>query len=265
MMQLIDPHVHMDALTKNSLELMAISGIVAVIGDGAPSEGLAVSASAATDFFERTLDYDTRRGSEAFIKVYTLVGLNMFGVPPDYEKVLEVLPEYLNRERVVGLGEIGLDPKSRRCPDLAKQEEILKAELKMAKEYNKAVLMHLPSAEKTSWVERYFNLIDEADLDHEKTVITHADSSVIKMITDCGCIAAITVSPMRRITPEDGARMLQGNALNMMLVNSDNILQHPSDPLSVPKTAFETKKLGFNDEEVGQIFFNNPKRIFGLD
>jgi len=59
--------------------------------------------------------------------------------------------------------------------------------------------------------------------------------------------------------------MLQGNALNMMLVNSDNILQHPSDPLSVPKTAFETKKLGFNDEEVGQIFFNNPKRIFGLD
>jgi len=265
MMQLIDPHVHMDALTKSSLELMAIAGIVAVVADGAPSEGLAISASAVTDFFERTLGYDTRRGSEVFIKVYTLLGLNMFGVPPDYAKVLEALPEYLNRDRVVGLGEIGLDPNSRRCPDLNQQEEVLKAEIKMAKEYNKAVLMHLPSVEKTSWVEQYFKLIHEACLEHDKVVMTHADSSVIKMITDYGCIAAITVSPMRRITPEDGARMLQGGDLGRMLVNSDSILQHPSDPLSVPKTALEMRKLGFSDEKIRQIFFENPKRIFSLD
>jgi len=265
MMQLIDPHVHMDALTKNSLELMAIAGIVAVLGDGAPSEGLAISASAVTDFFERTLGYDTRRGSEAFIKVYSLLGLNMFGIPPDYAKVLEALPEYLNRDRVVGLGEIGLDPNSRRCPDLSRQEEILKAELKMAREHNKTVLLHVPSAEKMRWVERYFKLIDETGLEHDKVVLTHADSSVIKLITDYGCIAAITVSPMRRITPADGAGMLQGVDLGRMLVNSDTILQHPSDPLSVPKTALEMRKLGFSNEEVGQVLFNNPKRIFSLD
>jgi predicted metal-dependent TIM-barrel fold hydrolase len=264
MMKLIDPHVHMDALTKNSLELMAITGIVAVLGDGAPSEGLAISASAVTDFFERTLVYDTRRGSEAFIKVYTLLGVNMFGVPPDYEKVLETLAQYLTRERVVGLGEIGLDPNSRRCPDLNQQEEILKAELNMAREYDKAVLLHLPSAEKARWVERYFTCIDDAGLRHDKAVLTHADSSVIKMITDYGCIAAITVSPMRRITAADGAKMLQGVDLGRMLVNSDSILQHPSDPLSVPKTAFEMRRLGFSDKEVGQVFLDNPRRIFSL-
>jgi predicted metal-dependent TIM-barrel fold hydrolase len=263
-MELMDPHVHMDALTKNNLELMAITGIKAVVADGAPSEGLTISASAVTDFYERTLGYDTRRGSDAFIKVYTLLGLNMFGVPPDYEKVLEVLPEYLNRDRVVGLGEIGLDPNSRRCPDLSQQEEILKAELTMARQYDKAVLLHVPSAEKTSWVERYFKLIDEAGLEHDKVVLTHADSSIIKMITDYACIAAITVSPMRRITPGDGAKMLQGVDLGRMLVNSDSILQHPSDPLSVPKTALEMRKLGFTNEEIRQVFFDNPKRIFNL-
>jgi predicted metal-dependent TIM-barrel fold hydrolase len=263
-MQLIDSHVHMDALTKSSLELMAIAGIVTVVADGAPSEGLTISASAVTDFYERTLSYDTRRGSEAFIKVYTLLGLNMFGVPPDYEKVLEALPEYLNRENVVGLGEIGLDPNSRRCPDLNQQEEILKVELKMAREYNKAVLLHVPSAERKSWVERYFQFIDEAGLEHDKVVLTHADSSIIKMITDYACIAAITVSPMRRIAPGDGAKMLQGVDLGRMLVNSDSILQHPSDPLSVPKTAFEMRKLGFSTEEVGQVFLDNPRRIFSL-
>jgi predicted metal-dependent TIM-barrel fold hydrolase len=263
-MQLIDTHVHMDALTKNSLELMAITGINVVVADGAPSEGLTISASAVTDFFERTLGYDTKRGEQAFIEVYSLLGLNMFGVPLDYEKVLEALPEYLIRDRVVGLGEIGLDPNSRRCPDVSQQEEILKAELKMAREYNKAVLLHVPSAERKSWVERYFKLIDEAGLEHDKVVLTHADSSVIEMITDYGCIAAITVSPMRRITPGDGAKMLQGVDLGRMLVNSDSILQHPSDPLSVPKTALEMRKLGFSDEEIRQIFFDNPKRIFNL-
>jgi len=264
-MHLIDPHVHMDALTRNSLELMAIAGIASVVADGAPSEGLAISASAVTDFFERTLDYDTRRGSDAFITVYTLLGINMFGVPPDYEKVLEALPAYLNRDRVVGLGEIGLDPNSRRCPDLNQQEEILKAELAMAEEYNKTVLLHLPSLEKASWVERYFTFIDEAGLRHEKAVLTHADSSVIEMITDYSSIAAVTVTPMRRITPADGAKMLQGVDLGRMLVNSDSILQHPSEPLSVPKTAFEMKKLGFSDKEIGKVFFDNPKRIFSLD
>jgi hypothetical protein len=245
----------MDALTKNSLELMAIAGITSVVADGAPSEGLTISASAVTDFFERTLGYDTRRGSEAFIKVYTLLGLNMFGVPPDYQNVLEAMPEYLNRDRIVGLGEIGLDPKSRRCPDISQQEEILEAELKMAKEYYKAVLLHLPSAEKKGWVEQYFMFIDEAGLDHDKVVLTHADSSVIKMITDFGCIAGITVSPMRQITPGDGAKMLKGADLSRMLVNSDTILQHHSDPLSVPKTALEMRKVGFSDEEIRQVFF----------
>jgi predicted metal-dependent TIM-barrel fold hydrolase len=262
--QLIDPHVHMDALSKNSLDLMAIAGITAVVADGAPSEGLTISASAVTDFFERTLGYDTRRGAEVFIKVYSLLGLNMFGIPPSYEKVLEAMPEYLIRDRVVGLGEIGLDPKSRRCPDLSQQEEILKAELKMAREYNKAVLLHVPSAERRSWVERYFKLIDEAGLEHDKVVLTHADSSVIKMITDYDCIAAITVSPMRQITPGDGAKMLQSVNLSRMLVNSDSILQHPSDPLSVPKTALEMRKLGFSNEEVRQVFLDNPRRIFSL-
>lgn len=264
-MQLIDTHVHMDALTKNSLELMAIAGITVVVADGAPSEGLTISASAVTDFFERTLGYDTDRAGQAFIEVYSLLGLNMFGVPPDYETVLEALPEYLIRDRVVGLGEIGLDPNSRRCPDISQQEEILKAELKMAKEYNKAVLLHLPSAERRSRVEQYFSLVNDAGLEHEKVVLTHADSSVINMITDYGCIAAITVSPMRQITPRDGAKMLQSVDLSSMLVNSDSILQHPSDPLSVPKTALEMRKLVFSDEEIRQVFFDNPKRIFSLD
>jgi len=263
-MQLIDTHVHMDALSKNSLELMAIAGIKAVVADGAASEGLTISASAVTDFFERTLGYDTERGGQAFIEVYSLLGLNMFGIPPSHDKVLEALPEYLIRDRVVGLGEIGLDPKSRRCPDLNLQEEILKAELKMAREYNKAVLLHVPSAERKSWVKRYFKLIDEAGLEHDKVVMTHADSSIIKMITDYGCIGAITVSPMRQITPGDGAKMLQNVNLRSMLVNSDSILQHPSDPLSVPKTALEMRKLGFSDEEVRQVFLDNPKRIFNL-
>lgn len=263
-MQLIDSHVHMDSLGKDTLELMAVAGITAVVADGAPGEGLATSAQAVLDFYERTLSYDTNRGAQAFIDVYSMLGLNMFGVPPDYEKVLDALPKYLAREKVVGLGEIGLDPRSRRCPDISRQEEILKAELQIAKEYNKIVLLHIPSTERAKWVGQYFKLVDAAGLKPDKVVMTHADSSVIKIITDYGCVAAITVTPMRKITPEDGARMLKDSNLGMILVNSDSILQHWSDPLGVPKTALEMRKLGFKEEDIRKVVYDNAKRVFNL-
>jgi predicted metal-dependent TIM-barrel fold hydrolase len=263
-MQLIDTHVMMESLGLQDLEAMSACGVKAIIADAAGGMDYATSAQAAINYFEHTLVGETKRASDYFIDVYVIVGINMNAVPADYEKILDALPEYLKRERVVGVGEIGLEPKSGTCPDLGKQEEILKAELRIAKEYNKAAVMHLTSAERASWIEQYIKLIDEVGLDRGKAVIVHSDASTTKIITDAGCIAGLSVLPMRRMTPEDAAKIISENDMNRILVSSDSRIRHRSDALSVPRIAVQMRRLGLSEEDVKKVLFDNPNKVFNL-
>ena len=264
-MPLIDSHVMMDSLGVLDLEAMAAAGVKVLISDAAGGMDVATSSEAAIQYYERTLAGETKRAADYFIEVYTILGINMFAVPPDYEIILEKLPIYLQHERVVGIGEIGLEPRSSTCPDLDKQEEILKSQLKMAREHDKAVVLHLPPMESPKWIERYIRLIDDAQIERTNVVITHADATTAKIITESGCMAGISVLPMRRITPEDAAKIVADNDINRVLVNSDTRVRHRSDPLGVPRTALQMKRLGFKDEDITKVFYDNPKRVFKLN
>jgi len=263
-MQLIDTHVMMESLGLQDLEAMSACGVKAIIADAAGGMDYATSAQAAINYFEHTLVGETKRAADYFIDVYVILGINMMAIPADYEKILDALPEYLKRERVVGVGEIGLEPKSGTCPDLSKQEEILKAELRMAKEHNKAAILHLPSTERTGWIERYIKLIDDTGLDRGKAIIVHSDASTTKIITDAGCIAGLSVLPMRRMTPEDAAKIVAENDMNRILVSSDSRIRHRSDALSVPRIAVQMRRLGLSEEDVKKVLFDNPNRVFNL-
>jgi predicted metal-dependent TIM-barrel fold hydrolase len=263
-MQLMDTHVMMESLGLQDLEAMSACGVKVLIADAAGGMDYATSAQAAIDYFEHTLVGETKRASDYFIDVYVIVGINMNAVPADYEKILDALPEYLKRDKVVGVGEVGMEPKSATCPDLGKQEEILKAELRIAKEHNKAAVIHLTSAERASWIERYIKLIDEVGLDRGKAIIVHSDANTTKTITDAGCIANLSVLPMRRMTPEDAAKIISENDMSRILVSSDSRVRHRSDSLSVPRIAVQMRRLGLSEEEVKKVFFDNPNRIFNL-
>lgn len=263
-MQLIDSHVMMESLGLQDLEAMSASGVKVLIADAAGGIDYATSAQAAINYFEHTLVGETKRASDYFIDVRVLVGINMNAVPADYEKILDALPEYLKRERVVGVGEVGLEPKSGTCPDLGKQEDILRTELRIAREHNKAAVMHLTSTERAGWIERYIKLIDEVGLDRGKAIIVHSDASTTRTITDAGCIAGLSVLPMRRLTPEDAAKIIAENDMSRILVSSDSRIRHRSDPLSVPRIAVQMRRLGLSDKDVKKVLFDNPDRVFNL-
>ena len=263
-MQLIDSHVMMESLSLQDLEAMSASGVKVLIADAAGGMDYATSAQAAINYFEHTLVGEARRAADYFIDIRVLVGINMNAVPADYEKILEALPDYLKQDKVVGVGEIGLEPKSGTCPDLGRQEEILKTELKIAGEHNKAAIMHLTSTARPDWIERYVKLIDEVGFDRGKAVIVHSDASTTRLITDAGCIAGLSILPMRRITPEDAAKIVAENDMNRILVSSDSRIRHRSDPLSVPRIAVQMLRLGLKEEDVKKVLFDNPNRILNL-
>jgi len=264
-MEMIDAHIHIDSVSYQDLALMATAGVTAVISQTYYAHvNVEITSHTIIDLYQRLLKFETWRTAQELIDTYVAVSLNPVSIPSDYEKVLEVIPRYLEDEGVVAIGEIGLEPGSMTCPDLVKQEEIVRAQLRIAKQYNKPVVFHTPATEKEKWVGKCFHLITQEGVDRAKVVIDHADATVAKMISGFGCIAGVTVQPWRNVTPADGAKIALDCPYDRVLINSDcNPLL--SDPLSVPKTAHEMRRLGISKDDIKKIVFDNPCRIFNLD
>lgn len=265
MMKMIDPHIHLDSRPREELTLMAAAGITAVVTmTYYPHLNLPISAQTILDYIERSIRFEVWRGKQELIDVYLGVALNPVSIPPDSDRVLEALPRYLGSEKVVAIGEVGLEPGSQTCPDLARQREILRAQLKMARESGKPIVFHTPHAEKPKWVEQYLELIFEAKVEPSKVVIDHADGTVVRKITEAGCNAGITVQPWRGLTPQEAAKIQKDANPGKVLVDSDCNITMASDALSVPKTALEMRRAGFSEDNVRKVVFENPARLFGL-
>ena len=264
-MQMIDPHIHIDSRTREDLASMAIAGITAVVTlTYYPHLNLPITSQTILDYFERAINFETWRGKQELIDVYVGIAVNPVSIPPDYNEVLKVIPKYIAEKKIVAIGEIGLEPGSQTCPDLACQKDIVMAQLKIAKEHGLPVVFHTPHLDKESWVEQYLDLITQEKVEPSKVVIDHADASVTKKVFDFGCNVGITVQPWRGLGPKDAAMILKDCNLDSVLIDSDCNSTMPSDPLSVPKTALEMKRIGFSEDDIKQVVFENPVRIFNL-
>ena len=89
-------------------------------------------------------------------------------------------------------------------------------------------------------------------------------ATVARTIADFGCTAGITVQPWRNPTPADGAKIVSECPYDKVIVDSD-CSPLLSDPLSVPKTVHEMRRLGIGRDDIKKVVFDNPCRIFGLD
>lgn len=264
-MQMIDPHIHIDSRTREDLSLMATAGITAVVAlTYYPHLHLPVTAQTLFNLFERHINFETWRGKQELIDVHVGIALNPVNIPPDYDKVLEAIPKYIAEGKIVAIGEIGLEPGSKTCPELNRQKEILRAQLKIVRKYGLPVVFHTPHLDKETWVEQYLDLIAQEKVNPGRVVIDHADASVMKRIFDFGCNVGITVQPWRGMRPQDAATILKDCNLDSVLIDSDCNGTVLSDSLSVPKTALEMKRIGFSEDDIKRVVFENPVRIFNL-
>jgi hypothetical protein len=176
---------------------------------------------------------------------------------------VEAIPTYLAKPGVVGVGEIGLEPKSPNA-DLDLQMVILKRQLELAREHNAPVWLHTPHGNKVSWVETYLKLIDEMKMDRDKVAIGHCNGDVIKTIQDAGLWADLTVQPWRGVTPSDASTWLQEANLDRIFLSSDSNTTNMSDPLGVPKTALAMRMQGFSQGDIKKVTYDSAYRFFNL-
>lgn len=256
-MRFFDPHIHMVSRTTDDYEAMRDAGIVALIEPafwvGQPRTGL----STFKDYFSSLVGWERFRSSQFGIKHYCTIGLNSREAnnEPLAEQVMEILPLYLYKEGVVGVGEIGFDDQT------AAEEKYYRMQLEMAKKAKLPVQIHTPHRDKKRGTERSMAIALEHGIDPSWVIVDHNNEETVKSVLDQGFWAAFTIYPFTKMSNERMVKIVEQYGPERIMVNSAADWGI-SDPLAIPKTAVLMKLNGISDETIRLVTYQNAIDAF---
>lgn len=257
-MRFFDPHVHMTSRTTDDYQAMADAGIVALIEPafwlGQPRTGV----DTFRDYYSSLIGWERFRSSQFGIKHYCTIGLNSREAnnEPLAEQVMEILPMFIYKEGVVGIGEIGFDDQT------AAEEKYYRLQLELAKEANLPVQIHTPHRDKKRGTSRSMDIAIEHGLDPAMVIVDHNNEETVKEVLDRGFWAAFTIYPFTKMGNERMVEVVkQYGATNIMINSAAD--WGISDPLAVPKTAALMKQQGISDEHIRLVTYQNAITAFG--
>ncbi len=256
-MRFFDPHIHMTSRTTDDYQAMADAGIVAIIEPafwlGQPRTGV----DTFRDYYSSLVGWERFRSSQFGIKHYCTIGLNSREANNEAlaEQVMEILPLFIYKEGVVGVGEIGFDDQT------AAEDKYYRLQLELAKEASMPVQIHTPHRDKKKGTSRSMDIALEHKLDPYTVIVDHNNEETVKEVLDRGFWAAFTIYPFTKMGNERMVEIVKQYGTERIMINSAADWGI-SDPLAVPKTAALMKDHGFSDEDIRMVTYQNAITAF---
>ncbi|HEY4278849.1 MAG TPA: TatD family hydrolase [Conexibacter sp.] len=257
-MRIFDPHIHMTSRTTDDYEAMAAAGIEAIVEPAFWLGQPRTSIGSFVDYFDALIGWERFRAEQFGIWHHCTMGLNPKEANDEAlaAEVLGLLPRYLEKDRVVAVGEIGFDSMT------TAEEKAFAAQLELAIEHGLPVLVHTPHRDKLAGTRRSIELVQASGIDPERVVIDHNNELTYEAVVASGCWCGFTIYPDTKMDEHRLVRIVQDQGLEKMIVNSAADWGR-SDPLKVPKTAQAMLDAGFPDEDVERLVWDNPLAFFG--
>ncbi|MEZ5304996.1 MAG: TatD family hydrolase [Verrucomicrobiales bacterium] len=253
-MRYIEPHAHMVSRTTDDYERMAAAGCAAICEPAFWAGFDRNSAQGFYDYFRQITEYEPKRAAKFCIPHFSWLCIN----PKEAEdtaladEVIALIPEFLEKPNVLGIGEIGLNKNSRN--ELA----IFEKHVQLAVEHDQLILVHTPHLEdKLKGTRLIVDALQSAGVDPARTIIDHVEEHTAPLVLDAGFWAGMTLYPESKCTPQRAIDMLE-------LYGAERIWMNAacdwgiSDPMAVPKTALEMRRRGFTAEQIDKVVFQNP-------
>lgn len=257
-MLFFDPHVHMTSRTTDDYQAMADNGIVALIE---PSFWLGqprTHVGTFNDYYSSLLGWERFRSSQFGIKHYCTIGLNSREANNEAlaEAVMALLPTFIYKEGVVGIGEIGFDDQT------ALEEKYYRLQLELAREAALPVQVHTPHRDKKKGTQRSMDIALEHRLDPSMVIIDHNNEETVEEVLSRGFWAAFTIYPFTKMGNERMVEIIKQYGSERIMINSAADWGI-SDPLAVPKTAMLMKKRGIDEAIIKAVTYDNAIAAFG--
>ncbi len=256
-MKMFDPHIHMTSRTTDDYERMAAAGIAAVLEPAFWLGQPRTQVGSFVDYFGSLVGWERFRARQFGIAHFCTMALNPKEANDDRlrDEVIELLPRYLEKDGVVGVGEIGYDDVT------PGEEKAFAAQLELARERKLPVLVHTPHRDKKRGTERSLALVREIGIDESLVLIDHNNEETLPLVRATGCWAGHSIYPDTKMTEERMVALLQRYGVERMIVNSAADWGK-SDPLKVPKTAQAMARAGFAEDDIEAVVWRNPIAFF---
>jgi len=259
-MEYIDLHAHMASRTTDDYQQMALTGCLAVSEPAFWAGWDRSSPSGFEDYFRHLTEFEPRRAAQYGIQHYTWLCLN----PKEADdrdmarKVLPLIPKYLDRPNVVGIGEIGLNRVTRN------EVETFREHVALAVEHDQLILIHTPHLEDKWKGTRVIvdTLLSFPGLVPERVLIDHAEEHTVEMILGNGFWAGLTLYPQTKVSPQRAADLIEVHGPERMCVASA-CDWGPSVPVAVPHFVLEMRRRGFPRGLIRCVVLSNPARFLG--
>lgn len=259
-MDYIDIHSHMGSRTTDDYQQMALTGCVALTEPAFWAGYDRLSPEAFAAYFEQLTDFEPKRAAKYGIQHYTWLCLN----PKEADdrelarKVLPLIPKYIDRPNVIGIGEIGLNRVTRN--ELA----TMKDHIDLAMELDQIILVHTPHLEDKYKGTRV--IVDafaaDARVRPERVLIDHAEEHTMPMIQEQGYWAGITLYPQTKVSPGRAADMIEMFGSDRVCVASA-CDWGPSVPTAMAHFVLEMRRRGHSDDLIHKIVYDNPVEFLG--
>jgi hypothetical protein len=248
----------MTSRTTDDYQAMAEAGVVAIIEPSFWLGQARTEVGTFKDYYSSLVGWERFRSSQFGIRHYCTIGLNSKEANNEAlaEEVMELLPKFVLKEGVVGIGEIGYDDQT------DAEDKYYRLQLELAKKVGMPVQIHTPHRDKKKGTYRSMDVCEEHELDPTWVIVDHNNEETVKEVLDRGFWAAFTIYPFTKMGNERMVEIVKQYGPERIMVNSAADWGI-SDPLAVPKTARLMLERGIPEEHVHAVCYQNALDAFG--
>ncbi|MCA9209742.1 MAG: TatD family hydrolase, partial [Planctomycetales bacterium] len=211
------------------------------------------------DYFRQLTEFEPKRAAQYGIQHFTWLCINAKEAENVElsREVIAMIPEFLDRPNVLGIGEIGLNKNTRN------EATIFLEHVELAVKFEQQILIHTPHLEDKYQGTRMIldMLCDNSNIDRSRVLVDHVEEHTVRHVLDEGFWAGMTLYPVTKCTPQRAADIVEMCGPERLMVNSAGDWG-PSKPTAVPDFILEMRRRGHAESLIRRIVYDNPLTFF---
>jgi len=259
-MRYIEPHAHMVSRVTDDYRDMLAAGCAAVSEPAFWAGFDRGTPQGFHDYFCQLTDYEPKRAAKFGLPHFCWLCIN----PKESEnvslaeEVLAMIPRFLDRPNVLGIGEIGLNKNSRN------ELRVLEMHVDLAARQDQMILVHTPHLEdKLKGTNLILDVLkSDRRINPGRVIIDHVEEHTVKPVLDAGFWAGMTLYPESKCTAARSVDIIECYGAERLWMNSACDWGN-SVPLAVPYAALEMRRRGHSLDEIDRLIYRNPVQFLG--